>query len=1383
MSPPAQKTASPRPPRRWSRLLLGCLVAWAACDLGGTGDGGGCVRIHQGDYEFPVKRVVKASVAARVTQEGTDFLVERVKELVLLFFEADEDGKAVIPLDALGIGTLSTDLGPFAAEVRDVVISLDLASLDAQLVEGDGPATIRIEVVDAQVGIESAVVAGALDLLLIEPDLACGMGNGPDGYVALLSFSMLLTLATDDDGGLDLDVEVEQVDIHDIHITVVTDCGLTECQDGCTECELVCGALNGLADLASFMQELFQGLVDQLATFLGDQLGSLLLDVLVNDQPLAVEGELDLAPLTAALLPWTQTVIPLGVLARPAGDAFTVSGLGAGLGLEVVLDAGVDANFAHPCVGDPGSEPVFEAAPEPPWPETLADGGPYHLGLDVSEAVVNEALWAAWKAGILCVDVDSGDLAQLTGGDLVLVAGALELLLPGITDIAGADAPIRIRLRPRAGPFPLLRFGDPATGATAGLHLQDVAIDLDLQIGDQFLRVFGLEADLDLGLDIEALPGARLGLQLADLQVGTVALTHDELFTGARMDLIVPFVVDLALGVLGDLDIALDLDVAAAAGELLTGLPLVPAVRFVGAEGEWLRVLITLDEPEDVEPPEAMGAEVLAVEPGVVTLEFPPAPTGTEVQLRVGGGTWTGWRAVTDTREVTHPRLWLLGETSVEARFRAEDGARSETVHLADVAVAVPTPAPVAEAPEPAPQPAQAPGGCAAGGERSTAPMTLWVLLGLCLVAARRRRTLMLAWVLLAVGGCAEGNEASELPCVSHAECPDDFFCHPDGVCRVATTCDVDADCCPGALCFNGWCRPTVTCDADGPCEVPGTSCVDGTCEADPCGQDVDCPAPTRCHAGYCLADLPCGGACPGGTSCYAQTGHCLSTPDCFGSCAAGTVRVISADSEVDSLACEGLSLDCTCGTLAPLTAGLPGFEGRLVDTAAGLTHVSYEPVYGDLVLSRIAPDLGSREDVVLDGLPDDAETVGDPAGYRAGVADPGPDRGGNPAVLVDGSTAAAAVLDVVSRDRDLGRVRHTRVEAISGDVIASSLLPVEGDAGRYSCVTRDPATGRLLAWVFVARDPTGSASRLVRLEAQVDPPTATSDWSELIVEETPLPPEEVAPCDGECGLLDHCVRISSDDDSCVSALDSAGCETPCAAHHVCGVVEDGADPACWPRVYVDAPVDSLPFGAGLFVDCAATPSGVAVAWYDADRGALLAAVAPGGLDPPDLVAGTVDAWDGPDVGRHLRLAVGLDGRATIAYQNLTAGAVELARQLGDGSGWETWTVHDGAVVGGLHDLGGWLDLTHHPETGEPIVAYADATTGSVWLARQQGDGDCFARIMVLGGGAWAWPGVAVLADARLVYAALQLEVAGTPPTPAHTLSVVDVALPVGGCP
>ena len=88
------------------------------------------------------------------------------------------------------------------------------------------------------------------------------------------------------------------------------------------------------------------------------------------------------------------------VLAKPAGQAFRVTGAGDSLGLDIVLDAGVVAASSHPCVGKGWSERDFKPGPRPSFDglaQTDAGLVPYELGLGVSAAATHDEVREAYR--------------------------------------------------------------------------------------------------------------------------------------------------------------------------------------------------------------------------------------------------------------------------------------------------------------------------------------------------------------------------------------------------------------------------------------------------------------------------------------------------------------------------------------------------------------------------------------------------------------------------------------------------------------------------------------------------------------------------------------------------------------------------------------------------------------------------------------------------------------------------------------------------------------------------------------------------------------------------------------------------------------------------
>ena len=610
--------------------------------------------------------------------------------------------------------------------------------------------------------------------------------------------------------------------------------------------------------------------------------------------------------------------------------------------------------------------------------------------------------------------------------------------------------------------------------------------------------------------------------------------------------------------------------------------------------------------------------------------------------------------------------------------------------------------------------------------------------------------------ISLVLVACA-GDQAPERRCTAHSQCDDGFLCGPAGLCTPSTACTSDGDCCPGAVCFSGWCRPTSECGPDRACAGLGEVCENTQCVPAACDGLAGCPEPFACVSGRCLLGPPCGGACPEGAACDVVSDRCTTLPaPCR--CEQGFATVVGAS---DGLSCERT---CSCAPLPAVPPGRPGVWGGLLSD--GRTVLGYEPEYGDLVGSRFEvpaelSEVGNtregvvveRVDLALDGLPEAGPVLSDDV-YRGGRLDPGPDRGDRPVLLEDGD----GLVHAFYRDHDTNRLRYGRFARGPGDPTAdlrletSHLLPVSGAAvtdeaqpdlgvGRFSClVPRPGGTGGLGGLVFVGADSSDGASLLVRVESRVDLPLTEADWVATTVLETPLPPREDNPCGGSCGLTEACVVAPSGAHGCAALLGTGGLGGEpclCGAREVCGEVEGVR--RCHPRVEPRSGPDRLPYGEGLFVSCATTASGVAAAWYDADQRRLVAARWPFGAESREVVdAPGQSATERRDPGHFAHLMASGDALA-IAYQDAATGELRVARQAGPGRPWSTTIVPAGPGEHGLWVRGVFSDA------GIVLVA-GEGQTRDIMLfsLASSGSGGCWASRRALTSGAFAYPDLRV---------------------------------------
>lgn len=656
-------------------------------------------------------------------------------------------------------------------------------------------------------------------------------------------------------------------------------------------------------------------------------------------------------------------------------------------------------------------------------------------------------------------------------------------------------------------------------------------------------------------------------------------------------------------------------------------------------------------------------------------------------------------------------------------------------------------------------------------------------------------RALVLA-CLLALGACA-GDQAPERRCTAHSQCDDGFLCGPDGLCTPSRACDADGDCCPGAVCFSGWCRPTSECGPDRACAGLGEVCENAQCVPAACDALSGCPEPFACVGGRCLLGPPCGGGCPDGAACDLASDRCTSMAEpCR--CVAGFATVVGAS---DGLSCER---SCSCAPLPAVPPGRPGVWGGLLSDLR--TVVGYEPEYGDLVGSRfeVPAELGEpgqaregvvseRVDVALDGLPESGRVLSEDA-YRGGRLDPGPDLGDRPVLL-----EAGELVHAFYRDHDTNRLRHGRfVRGPAGLTLETSHpLPVFGAAlaggperpggpdlgvGRFSCLAPRPGAAGgsdgLGGLVFVGADPSDSASLLVRVESRVERPMSESDWVATTVAETPLPPREDDPCGGACGLTEACVVAPSGVHACAGLVDltggGAGESCVCGAREVCGEVEGVR--RCHLRVERRGGPDRLPYGEGLFVSCAATPSGVAAAWYDADLRRLVAARWPFGPESREVVdAPGQTAAERRDPGHFAHLMADGDALA-IAYQDAATGELRVSRQAGPGRPWATTIVPAGPGEHGLWVRGAY--------TGGGLVLVAgEGGTRDILLFSLADARGCWASRRALTSGGFAYPDVRVDgADGASVWISAQALLLDEQLVPRHGPVLARVGLPTA-CP
>ncbi|MEY3015066.1 MAG: hypothetical protein RIT45_3801 [Pseudomonadota bacterium] len=480
-------------------------------------------------------------------------------------------------------------------------------------------------------------------------------------------------------------------------------------------------------------------------------------------------------------------------------------------------------------------------------------------------------------------------------------------------------------------------------------------------------------------------------------------------------------------------------------------------------------------------------------------------------------------------------------------------------------------------------------------------------------------------WLCASLLACRPG-PAPERGCSSDAECPARSHCGPGGVCVGDVFCTADADCCVAERCLEGACRPRLRCTDPSTCALPSSSCVAGVCARARCEADGDCAQGLRCLLGVCADATPCGGPCPSGQACAARVDRCVpaSTP----TCAPGKAAVVQAE---ESTWLEGCSPAVAgCLGLPPVAEPQPGLPGRLLAGGDALFDVGYDPIYGDVVITRrglLAPhDVLARVHVA--GVPP-GPVVGDPSGPRQGIAAPGPNVG---AVLAVTGLAEGGLL-VAATEAGAGvRLIHVAPDLT---VVANQLLE-GGEPTAMALRVASDGLPRLVRFVPAAA---GALARLTLATGPVPQPGNPGVWKEEVLLASTPPAATSAPFArlpaGRGAMLD--LTTTPDGEVWVAAYDADAGDLAWVRRDAAGVTVEMV-----PR----AAIPGEPADFGRFPSIARASDGSpAIACLDHTEGRLL------------LLRRHADGWHGSVVD---------DGGREDGHHAVGAGA----RLRASGAGW-----------------------------------------------------------------------------------------------------------------
>ncbi|MFH1809645.1 MAG: hypothetical protein ABIJ09_12940 [Pseudomonadota bacterium] len=490
------------------------------------------------------------------------------------------------------------------------------------------------------------------------------------------------------------------------------------------ECDAVCPVLDTFVSVVENVADLLGPVIDVAA---GAMVNALLdsLFTNLNGTPLETANRVALGDLAAGQVRSLNDANDLGFLVRPSAGTFRVS-CPPGVqpcelrrGMDMVLSSGFEAVHA-PTEGKPAPNRcvrplrgvdfvrhygavAFEAPTASPLSGEFVDptdqtSRVYDVAGSVALAALNQAAFAAYNAGLLCLELSAEDIYMMTDGAFALTAGMVDLLSGGdLGRFVPPRAPALIVIAPELPPT--FAMGTGADGdPLLQLNVERLHISMYALMYERMVRVFEVVASVYAGLDVVPDPATReLTFQIAEgPDIGGFEEIYNELLPYSDFSELLPTLVELAFGTLLTDNIQFSYDLSPMLEQAL-GVPIfltVDGIESVDAAGERSFINIYLSFSDQAASPGGpLGYRVLsdlqlAEDPGLLTRDadgrlrptrsvrleghIVPLDGRDEYSFRVDGSAWRAFVTPDDdgVLTLTSPLLGLTGHHRLEVRGR-----------------------------------------------------------------------------------------------------------------------------------------------------------------------------------------------------------------------------------------------------------------------------------------------------------------------------------------------------------------------------------------------------------------------------------------------------------------------------------------------------------------------------------------------------------------------------------------------------------------------------------------------------------------------------------------------------------------------------------------
>lgn len=409
--------------------------------------------------EIPSGGDIAEGLAVHVSPKGINFLENQVQYLV--------PGEITVGNQQ---GNLFGCL--FSTQVwrlKNTVIYMDVGKVS--LTPEEGRLKLHLELYVS--GTARAETGGCL------PTIGCNVSIAPSLVTA--DTTIELNLIPDGTGRYEVDAETEAFAIG---------LNLQDPEFGCA-----------LGDVVEFFVDLFLGTIENAVVDVLQDYVKPLIEPAVEDafNALNIAGQFDIGgvPLDYDFYPTALEIHP-GTIGLVMGGHFSTD--------EVAACA------------DPNRGSVVTVGTVPLFDELTPTGSQYSVAASLSDDLLNQLLFSAWRGGLLCMTMDSMDSSMLE-----LIGGSLSTLL---TD----DGAMAIQVT--ATEPPLATLGGP-NGETAMISLANMKIDLMADVQGRMARIVGLQlsplagATLAFNADGQLVPTLNFDTSDLQAQVGYNELAPD----------------------------------------------------------------------------------------------------------------------------------------------------------------------------------------------------------------------------------------------------------------------------------------------------------------------------------------------------------------------------------------------------------------------------------------------------------------------------------------------------------------------------------------------------------------------------------------------------------------------------------------------------------------------------------------------------------------------------------------------------------------------------------------------------------------------------------------------------------------------------------------